>query len=39
MIILDSRLEPIREQDVEQWVMDKLVAMGFKKGDTIQVNL
>ncbi len=39
MIILDCRLEPIQEPDMEQWVKDKLVAMGFKEVDTVQVNL
>ena len=39
MIILNKKLEPIAEPDVEAYVREKLIAMGFKDTDTIQVNL
>lgn len=39
MIILNSKLERIEEQEVEEFVHTKLVAMGYKETDTVQVNL
>ena len=39
MIILDSKLEPIAEVDVFAWAREKLLLMGYKDSDIVQVNL
>ena len=39
MLILNKRLDAIVEEDVFEWVLQKLLLMGYKDTDTIQVNL